>query len=312
MLNLLALTFLAVLAVGYFALASRDVGLGMLLPWTAHGPGDRRRAFAALSPYFLGTEVWLVALVAVVGGLFPQFKDAVIPWAGPVLLVLAAGWIVRDAGLWFWTWGRARAWLGAWSAAVVVGSWTLALSWGVLLGGILTGGHLLSLPTLATTLTVTTLFALSGAAFGAERLVAPDSEAGHSAAADTAARATRWLARLGLGLALATVAIAVVGGAVTRDPLAAALAVVPALLALSITTGLSGPRFSPHTSAVAIVGWVLAVLFGGELPGLSSDPATVGLVAWTVGPALPVMILGQVWLYRMLRRPATPRPVAVR
>src|SRR5690606_30369571 len=51
------------LLAGYFVLAGCDVGLGMLAPYVARTPQERRRVVRAATPYFLGSEVWLVAAV---------------------------------------------------------------------------------------------------------------------------------------------------------------------------------------------------------------------------------------------------------
>ncbi len=299
--DLLSSALLALLVVGYLVLAGSDVGLGMLMPRLARGPEQRRRVVAAVAPYFLASEVWLVAAVGVLAGLFPALEHHVVAELWPVLAVLLAGWLVRDAGLWL----RARVdgdrWRLACDCALVAGSWALAASWGLVVAGLLAGGLAASAFTPLCAVAVTALFALRGAAFGAERLVGPaDSES-----ADVAARDTRPLARLALGaVALAAVAAALPGGPDPSPGPAAALAAV-LLAALAATSGLVGPMLSRHTSAVAIA--VPGLLVALAAPGLPSAPipSTTAVFVWaTLGPVIPVMFVGQVWLYRMTRRPA--------
>lgn len=299
--EIVAVVVLAGLVAGYLVLAGCDIGLGMLLPYLTRTPAERRGAVAAMAPYFLGTEVWLVAAVGVVAGVFPALKDALLPWSWPVLVALAAAWLLRDAGLWLWRLGDTPGWRRFWEGAVTAGSWGLAVSWGLFFAGLLTGGVLLSPAALAGAVAVPALFALRGASFGAERLAtAPE-------AMDVAARATRWLARGGLGAVLVAIPVALLpGGAALDRPLPAAVVTGVLVVLLAAGSGVSGPRWSAATSAVAVTAPLLVVAAGVALPGLTPDPATTTLVALAVGPAVPVMVLGQVWLYRLLRRQPTP------
>jgi len=74
--------------------------------------------------------------------------------------------------------------------------------------------------------------------------------------------------------------------------------------ALAATGGLAGPMLSRHTSALAIAVPGLLVASAAQLPWSPVPPGT-GVFVWvTLAPAVPVMLVGQVWLYRMTRRPA--------
>ncbi|TQN32456.1 cytochrome bd-type quinol oxidase subunit 2 [Haloactinospora alba] len=290
------------LTVGYFVLAGCDVGLGMLMPHLARTAGDRRRLVAAIAPYFLGTEVWLVATVGMMVGLFPEVESR-LP-AAVVLLVLLPGWLSRDAGLWLRSRSRTAAWRHACDTAVVVGSWALAVGLGLVLADLLTGGR----PGPATvfyTLTTVLLLALRGAAFGAERLVPPEHAAGRAESADAAARLTRTLARGGVvATALATGAAFLPGAGPERLlPAAAGAAVLVAVLA--VASGLSGPRWSGTTSALAVAIPPLVTALSAGLPTPAAPPQTLALVGTTLLPLVPVMAVGQIWLYRLSRRPAS-------
>lgn len=304
--------FLTGLIVGYFVLAGCDIGLGMSAPYLARTPAERRRLVSAIAPYFLGTEVWLVGAVGVTAGLFPSLKDVLFEggmWT--VFTVLLAGWLMRDAGLWLRARVNTASWRSVCDSALIGGSWLLALSWGLVIGGVLSGGDPLTPFSLVCALTVAVLFLLRGAAFGAERLVPADGSAsdhaGSAAApeADQAAWITRVLARTGLAAIVVTAALAALpgaGSAVDRPLLLAAVAAVPAT-ALAVTSGLSGPHLSRHTSAVAI--GAVPLLAGALNLPLGTPP--VGILLLTGGailPVLPLMVVGQVALYRMLRRPA--------
>ncbi|MDA2811087.1 cytochrome d ubiquinol oxidase subunit II [Nocardiopsis sp. RSe5-2] len=335
--ELIPVLFLTALLVGYFVLAGCDVGLGMLMPYLARTRGERRRAVSAAAPYFLGTEVWLVGAIGVVAGLFPELKTAVVTGMWPVFSALLAGWLLRDAGLWFRARAEAPSWHGLWDAAIVGGSWTIAVCWGLVGGALLAGGTLASPFAAAVAALVVVLFLLRGAAFGAERLVPPGREADDAdgpvggdavggaagsvgsvgtvpaarvaqtaVSADAAARLTRVLARAGL----AVLAVAVLLGAFpgTLDgglPLAAAAGAALVAVALAATAGTEGPGRSRHASALAMGVMAPAVGVGAALPVEPVPGAVLTLVAVALAPVVPLMVVGQVALYRMLRRPAS-------
>ncbi|WP_284454669.1 cytochrome d ubiquinol oxidase subunit II [Actinomadura madurae] len=119
------------------------------------------------------------------GGAFPGLEHRLLEELFPLFVVLLIGWVVRDMGLWLRGRVDAAGWRGACDAAVVAGSWALALAWGSVLGSVLAGGGLnagsvLGLPAAA-------LFAWHGAGFARWRLPAGPAE-----------RAGRFPARYGL------------------------------------------------------------------------------------------------------------------
>ncbi|MEU4232080.1 cytochrome d ubiquinol oxidase subunit II [Nonomuraea sp. NPDC026600] len=159
---------LAFFALGYLVLAGADIGVGMVLPYLGRGADERREAIAAIAPFFLGNEVWLVAAAGVLAGLFPSLEGSLLSGNYSLVVALLLSWVIRDMGLWL----RGRLpgvrWQGFWDGAVVVGSWGLALSWGSLLSDVLLGLHgpIALLPALL----VAALFATHGLSFAALRL----------------------------------------------------------------------------------------------------------------------------------------------
>ncbi|WP_159940847.1 MULTISPECIES: cytochrome d ubiquinol oxidase subunit II [unclassified Nocardiopsis] len=298
--DLLSSALLALLLVGYLVLAGADVGLGMLMPHVARGPAERRRVVAAIAPYFLATEVWLVAAAGVLAGLFPVLEHHAVAELWPVLAALLAGWLVRDAGLWL----RARVdgarWRLVCDGAVVAGSWTLAASWGLTVAGLLTDGLVASPFTVLCAAAVMALFALRGSAFGAERTVGAEE----AACADVAARGTRTLSRAALGAVALAVASAALPGGPVLAPVPALVLVAALAGVLAATSGLTGPMLSRHTSAAAIAVPGLLVALAAPLPS-APVPSTTAVFVWVfLIPVIPVMFAGQVWLYRITRRPA--------
>lgn len=169
----LALALLAFFATGYFVLAGADIGTGMLTPYLGRTDRERRLVITSFAPFFLGNEVWLIATAGILVGCFPDLEGELLTGQFPVLVALLTGWIVRDIGLWSRGRGPGRGWRAACDGAVVGGSWTVALTWGLLLAGPLTaapyapaGGVAAVLTALATA----ALFAAHGLGFATLRL----------------------------------------------------------------------------------------------------------------------------------------------
>ncbi|MCG5217455.1 cytochrome d ubiquinol oxidase subunit II [Streptosporangium sp. KLBMP 9127] len=163
---------LAFLLVGYFALEGFDIGLGMLLPFLGRDQAGHDRLVAAMAPFVLANEVWLVAAAGVLFGAFPTLEGDVLFGLYPLVVALLVCWIVRDAGLWFRRRADGLTWRRLWDAALCLGSWGLALTWGftlaALAGGL--GNPALSPRGAVFALVVAGLFALHGRTFAAWRL----------------------------------------------------------------------------------------------------------------------------------------------
>ncbi|MGP3959232.1 cytochrome d ubiquinol oxidase subunit II [Nonomuraea sp. 3N208] len=159
---------LAFFALGYLVLAGADIGVGMALPYLGRSADERREVIAAIAPFFLGNEVWLVATAGVLAGLFPELEGELLSGNYSVVVALLLAWVVRDMGLWLRGRVPGRRWAGFWDGATVAGSWGLALSWGLLLSHVLLGirGPIALLPALV----VAALFVTHGLTFAALRL----------------------------------------------------------------------------------------------------------------------------------------------
>ncbi|MGW7477014.1 cytochrome d ubiquinol oxidase subunit II [Nonomuraea muscovyensis] len=159
---------LAFFAIGYLVLAGADIGVGMLLPYLGRSGGERREVIAAIAPFFLGNEVWLVATAGVLAGMFPELESELLHGNYALVVCLLVAWVVRDMGLWLRGRLPGARWQLCWDGAVVAGSWGLALSWGALLSHVLLGlgGPAAVLPALVPA----ALFAVHGLAFATLRL----------------------------------------------------------------------------------------------------------------------------------------------
>jgi cytochrome bd-type quinol oxidase subunit 2 len=169
---------LATLLVGYFALEGFDIGLGMLVPVLGRAEGPvpsqerRDRLVAAMAPFVLANEVWLVALVGVLFGAFPTLEGEVLSALYPLVVALLLSWILRDAGLWFRRRADGAAWRGFWDTVLGLGSLGLALTWGLALAAVARGfsAPLLDALGIASGVVVTLVFLVHGWTFAAWRL----------------------------------------------------------------------------------------------------------------------------------------------
>ncbi|MEW1838002.1 cytochrome d ubiquinol oxidase subunit II [Nonomuraea angiospora] len=158
---------LAFFALGYLVLAGADIGVGMVLPYLGRTAAERREVIAAIAPFFLGNEVWLVATAGVLAGLFPELEGELLSGNYTVVVALVLSWVVRDMGLWLRGRLPGPRWQTFWDGAIVAGSWGLALGWGVLLCHVLVG---MPPALVVAVLVVAALFATHGLAFAALRL----------------------------------------------------------------------------------------------------------------------------------------------
>lgn len=158
---------LALLLTGYFATEGFTIGVGMLLPVLGRGQGGRDRLVAAVAPFVLAGEVWLVAAAGALFGAFPVLEGEVLFALYPLVVGLLVAWILRDAGLWFRRRADGAAWRAFWDGVLCLGSWGLAMLWGLTLAALvdLPGGAALGV-----TAVVAGAFAFHGWTFTGWRL----------------------------------------------------------------------------------------------------------------------------------------------
>ncbi len=171
--DILWLGVFALLLIGYFALEGFDIGLGMLLPVLGRTGAERDRLVAGMAPFVLAGEVWLVAVVGVLFGAFPHLEGEVLFTLYPLVVGLLVSWVLRDAGLWFRRRLDGRAWRAFWDGVLCVGSFGLALTWGLALAALVQGGPVLTPLGVGYAALVVGVFALHGRRFAVWRLGGP-------------------------------------------------------------------------------------------------------------------------------------------
>ncbi|MFF3437977.1 cytochrome d ubiquinol oxidase subunit II [Streptosporangium sp. NPDC002721] len=297
--------------VGYFVLEGFVLGAGLLLG--RYGTRDDTDvSLAAVAPFVLANEVWLVAVAGVLMGAFPLVEGEIISGLYPFVVTGLVGWVVRDAGLWFRLRRTGRAWRRLWARAIVGGSGLLAVSWGFVVGNLLLGppGPPLSAGTLFApyaalwAVTLPVLLAVHGAVFLARRLPG---------------RLLPGLLRLGAGatrLALVLTSVATGGGlavaVVTGGP-GRVLATLPLLCAVAALWRISSRPFDGggRTFALSAVAVSAPAVVAGLVtaPGLvahaASGRALAVLTAYGLG-ALVLVVVVQVLAWRLFDRRVRP------
>ncbi len=330
---------IAVLWIGYFCLEGFDFGVGMLLPVLAEDDRERRVLINTIGPVWDGNEVWLLVAGGATFAAFPEWYATL--FSGfylPLLLILVA-LIVRGLAFEYRAKRDDATWRRRWDAAIIVGSWTPALLWGVAFANIVRGvpldaDHeyvggfftLLSPYALLGGAMTVLLFLTHGAMFVSLKTDGPIRH-----------RARRLAVRTGLGAAGVTVLFlgwtqlgtGSVGSAVAFT--LAALALVGALAAAA--RGREGWGFLGTFWAIGLgVGGLFLALFPDVMPstlaggGLTTTNAaatayTLRIMTVVAAVFTPLVLLYQSWSYWVFRRrisvhhipvsPPAPAPAGV-
>jgi cytochrome bd-type quinol oxidase subunit 2 len=326
-----------VLLAGYLVLGGADFGIGLLLPAVPGGAAGRRGALAALGPFFLGNEVWVLAAAGVLAGAFPRAEGELFAAAYPAVLAVVLGLVGLNAGVQLRS--RPASWRGraGFDALIAGAASTLAVGWGVLFGaGLGVGLGVGPGARAAAVVGFAALAALHGAAVLCWRLdsaAARERLAGERLAGERLAGerlAGERLARLGARL-LAPVAVLAVGvtavaasrtGAVRRAAVhpgtATAVAVLLLVAVAAAGLALRAGRFRVAVAATALamvlpLAAVAAVAGAGPVTGGAAGPATLRVLGWSAAVLVPLLAALQVAAWRTFgRRPAAggARPVA--
>ncbi|WP_370248147.1 cytochrome d ubiquinol oxidase subunit II [Nocardioides sp.] len=313
-------SLIAVLWIGFFCLEGFDFGVGILLPVLARDEAERRVLLNTVGPVWDGNEVWLLVAGGATFAAFPEWYATL--FSGfylPLLLILLA-MIVRGLAFEYRHHRDDAAWRARWDRAVIVGSWTPAVLWGVAFGALLHGvpldadheftGSLLTLLhpyALLGGLVTLGLFTTHGAMFLALKTLGP-----------VRSRASALAVEVGLVTALAAVAFLVWTQAITGTP-ASAVAFVGAALALvaglvAAATDHEGRAFLGTFAAIALaVAGLFLALFPQVMPAdvaahsltttnAAATPYTLTLMTWVAAAMTPVVVGYQAWTYWVFRR----------
>ncbi|MCE7008470.1 cytochrome d ubiquinol oxidase subunit II [Kibdelosporangium philippinense] len=312
---------LAVLAAGYFALAGYDYGVGILIRLIGRDEPERRKVLGTVGPFFLGNEVWLVALAGILLGVFPKFEGRLFSGAYPVVLAIVLGVIVFTVAAQL----RGRLGIGRkpfWDLMITVGAGVTAVAWGMLLGAMLEGlplgpdgyptgdfSGLIDSGTLLFGVLMFSLFTLHGAAFLAarstDRLASRAKRVAKLLITPSAVTVLAVVVKAGFSLDLANPWVSLFGaGLVVLAVFAAGSLVDKRPMAAVVCTGLACvlPVFA--VVAAHLPNALVSSLEGGaglSYDAIASSSGTLAQIGWLALPVVPAVIGLQVvvwWIFR--------------
>lgn len=323
-LNTLWFILIGVLFSGFFLLEGFDYGVGILLPFVGKQDEERRLAINAIGPFWDGNEVWMLTAGGALFAAFPHWYATLFSGFYLALVLMLFALIVRGVAFEFRSQLVTSRWRTTWDTLLFIGSLVPALLWGVAVGNLVRGvpidaqmnftGNLLTLlnpfALLAGVLFVL-LFSLHGALFLSLKTTGPVLERAQQIAGRL------WLPTLlvAAGWILWTFAA---GGIKVVALLAAVIAAV-ALAAVRFWAGQRAGRAFLLTSVTIVSATVMvfATLFPNVMisttnPAWSltiytaaSSPYTLRVMTIVAIIFVPIVLLYQVWTYRVFRQRLT-------
>jgi cytochrome d ubiquinol oxidase subunit II len=130
---------IAVLWGGYFVLEGFDLGVGMLLPFVPRDEDERSAMFESIGPVWDGNEVWLVVAGAAIFAAFPAWYGTMFSGFYLALLLILVFLIIRVVSFEWREKSDDPRWRRVWMWANTVGSFGIALVWGVGFSNLLQG-----------------------------------------------------------------------------------------------------------------------------------------------------------------------------
>lgn len=301
---------LGLLLAGYFIGEGYAFGLGILLPFAGRSDRERRVVLAAIGPYFLGNEVWLVGMAGVLIGAFPAFDGRLLAELYPLVIAILLFIVLRDMAVHLRSRKESSAWRAGWDRVFVSSSTGLAVVWGLVIGNLLQGmptdlAGLFNPYALLCGLAFPALLALHAAAFLALRTRG-------TPLADTAVACGRRALAVVIPVLVLTAAAGIANPEVRSAATWPVIGIVLALLVpWAAATGgllLTGPRRAVQAFALTSLAIALPVPAAGlalsdAMRAGLADSATLTVLNWGALPILPIILSYQAWLWTAFRSP---------
>ncbi|MDI6715575.1 MAG: cytochrome d ubiquinol oxidase subunit II [Actinomycetota bacterium] len=121
----------------YFALDGFNLGVGMLagfLPQT-----EQKKLISSLGPFWDGNEVWLITAGGVTFAAFPKLYAVMFSSLYLPLIIILLSLVFRAVAIEFYHQSEDRNWQKVWATTLSVGSFLVALLFGVAFGNIFQG-----------------------------------------------------------------------------------------------------------------------------------------------------------------------------
>ncbi len=130
---------LGILLIGFAIMDGFDMGVAILLPFTAKNDQERRVAINCIAPVWEGNQVWFILGGGAIFAAWPLvYAAAFSGFYGAMFLVLVA-MILRPVGMKFRSKVSSPAWRSLWDWALFIGGFVPSLVFGIAFGNILQG-----------------------------------------------------------------------------------------------------------------------------------------------------------------------------
>lgn len=138
-LNILWFILIAILYTGFFVLEGFDFGVGMLLPFISKKDEERRAVINTIGPHWDANEVWLLTAGGATFAAFPHWYATMFSGFYVALFLLLVGLILRGVAFEFRSKDDNPKWRAMWDWAIFIGSFLGALLLGVAFANLLRG-----------------------------------------------------------------------------------------------------------------------------------------------------------------------------
>jgi len=316
----------------YFMLDGFDLGLGTLMPFITKNDTERRIVYNAMGPVWDGNEVWLITAGGATFAAFPKTYAVMFSGLYSALLLILFALIVRGVAFEFRGKEKSPLWRMIWDLCLFVGSFLPALLFGVAFANIFQG-----LPIDKEGIYHGTLFGLlnpygllGGVFFVSMFLVHGALWLAVKSEGDLSRRAGEWARKLWVVEILLAVIFLVATGFATdlwaNYLKAPVLFVVPLLtvLGLFLIITFASKRawwkawFASCLTIVSATAFGVIGLFPRLLPSKldpaasltiynsSSSPLTLKVMTVVALIFVPIVILYQIWAYKLFNFKLTP------
>ena len=130
---------LGALLIGFAIMDGFDLGVGMLLPFIAHGDTERRVVINTVGPVWEGNQVWLILGGGAIFAAWPSLYAASFSGFYLAMMAVLAALILRPVGFKFRSKMPGVRWRANWDLALFVGGAVPALVLGVACGNLFRG-----------------------------------------------------------------------------------------------------------------------------------------------------------------------------
>lgn len=138
-LNTIWFILVTVLFIGFFFLEGFDYGVGILLPFLGKKDEERRAIINTIGPVWDGNEVWMITAGGAMFASFPHVYATLFSGFYLALVLMLVALILRGVAFEYRSLRDDPAWRNRWDWAIFIGSLLPALLWGVTVGNLMRG-----------------------------------------------------------------------------------------------------------------------------------------------------------------------------